>query len=332
MLVTVLAATSTAQAFSLKEEAHNAGAVSKRALGNVFSTLSGLLGINKQSSATCPAVWSQISTQLTAQFLADGQCTDAARAAIRSSFHDCFNGACDGSLVLADECSNKENRGLERLCGNLKTVQANTKVGMADLIQFAAAHAVKTCPGGPTIPVKVGRKDSSTANALGVLPSGSVKGGDLVKLFGKQIDSHPFLCMPLTSCLASKGFSPVDLAALIGAHTTAKQRVSAPDQPQELDSSVGTWDNKYFSETKSGKAPFTLPSDKSIAQHPLTMLPFNTFALSKGAWDVAFVSAMQRMSMLGVDQSGLIDCTSALPAGSNKRDVKNSNVFDRFRF
>jgi hypothetical protein len=192
IFVTALAATSTAQGFNLKEEAHNAGEVSKRTLGKIFGVLSGLMGINKPSE-TCPAVWSQISTQLTAQFLADGQCTDAARAAIRSSFHDCFNGACDGSLILADECSNTENRGLERLCGNLKTVQANTQVGMADLIQFAAAHAVKTCPGGPTIPVKVGRKDSSTANALGVLPSGFAKGGDLVQLFGKQthyISSH----------------------------------------------------------------------------------------------------------------------------------------------
>jgi hypothetical protein len=62
------------------------------------------------------------------------------------------------------------------------------------------------------------------------------------------------------------------------------------------------------------------------------MLPFNTFALSKGAWDRAFVSAMTKMSMMGVDQSGLIDCTSALPGGSRKRDIKNSNVFDRFKF
>lgn len=62
------------------------------------------------------------------------------------------------------------------------------------------------------------------------------------------------------------------------------------------------------------------------------MLPFNTFALSKGAWDVAFINAMQKMSMLGVDSKDLIDCTSALPGGSKKRDVKRSNVFDRFKF
>lgn len=41
---------------------------------------------------------------------------------------------------------------------------------------------------------------------------------------------------------------------------------------------------------------------------------------------------MTKMSMMGVDQSGLIDCTSALPGGSRKRDIRNSNVFDRFKF
>ena len=108
----------------------------------------------------------------------------------------------------------------------------------------------------------------------------------------------------------------MDLAALIGAHTTAKQRLADPSKAgTALDSTVGKWDNKYYSETKRGKAPFTLQSDKNVAQHPLTALPFSTFALSKGAWDAAFVSAMQKMSMLGVESDGLIDCTSALPGG-----------------
>ena len=40
---------------------------------------------------------------------------------------------------------------------------------------------------------------------------------------------------------------------------------------------------------------------------------------------------MTKMSMMGVDQSGLIDCTSALPGGSRKRDIRNSNAFDRFK-
>lgn len=187
VFIAALAATSTTRAFNVVEEARSAADNSKRTLDNVLNWVKTTLTGSK--AATCPTVWSEISTTLTAQFLADGQCTDAARAAIRSAFHDCFNGACDGSLILANECTNPENRGLERLCGNLANVATQTKVGVADLIQFAAAHAIKTCPGGPTVPVKVGRKDSTTANALGVLPSGNAAGGDLVKLFGKLAHS-----------------------------------------------------------------------------------------------------------------------------------------------
>jgi hypothetical protein len=41
---------------------------------------------------------------------------------------------------------------------------------------------------------------------------------------------------------------------------------------------------------------------------------------------------MKKMSMLGVDSRDLIDCTSALPGGSKKRDVKSSNMFDRLKW
>ncbi|KAJ4369662.1 hypothetical protein N0V83_005424 [Neocucurbitaria cava] len=312
VLITALAATSTTQAFSLTNEARSATSASKLALESLVTRTKSLF---TRDSNSCPTVWTTISTALTAQFLADGQCTDAARAAIRAAFHDCFNGACDGSLILANECANSENNGLAQLCGNLATISTDNNVGVADLIQFAAAHAIKTCPGGPTVPVKVGRKDSSTANALGVLPAGNAKSGDLIKLF------------------ASKGFTPIDLAALIGAHTTAKQRFEDPSQAgASLDSTVGTWDTKFYSETKSGKAPFTLEADKNIAQDPVTSIPFASFALSKGAWDLAFVGAMTKMSMLGVEGGGLVDCTGALPGGSAKREVRRSNVFERLRW
>jgi hypothetical protein len=189
VFVTALAATSTAQAVNVRDEASAVAANTKRSVKSMLGWLHDMLnnnGIKKEDESECPAVWTEISTALTAQFLADGQCTDAARAAIRASFHDCFNGACDGSLILADECSNIENRGLSQLCGNLGNLANQKEVGVADLIQFAAAHAVKTCPGGPTVPVKVGRTDSDEANELGVLPGPNAKSGDLIQLFGKQ--------------------------------------------------------------------------------------------------------------------------------------------------
>jgi hypothetical protein len=96
-----------------------------------------------------------------------------------------------------------------------------------------------------------------------------------------------------------------------------------------LDSTPGTWDNTFYSETIKGKAPFTLQSDKNIQKNPLTSAPFASFATSQSLWSAAFVPAMVKMSMMGVDGAGLVDCTSALPGGSAKRDVKKAPLFDR---
>ncbi|KAF2710768.1 class II peroxidase [Pleomassaria siparia CBS 279.74] len=303
--VALLATASTAQAFQLSDLKSTASDAA-RSVGDAASSM-----LTRKSSS-CPKVWSDISTTLTGQFLSNGQCNDDAHAAIRSSFHDCFNGACDGSLILANECANSENDGLSSICSTLGSLAKSNKVGYADMIQFAAAHAIKTCPGGPTVPVKVGRKDSSKANALGVLPAGNAQASDLIQLF------------------ASKGFSTTDLTALIGAHTAARQQFADPSKAgASLDTTPGEWDNQYYQDTIDGKAPFTLESDKNLQTDSQTSGDFSNFASSQSAWASAFVPAMTKMSMLGVDDSGLVDCTSALPGGSSKRDVKKAPLFER---
>ena len=35
----------------------------------------------------CPAIWTTVSSDLTAMFLSNGQCNDDARAALRANFH-----------------------------------------------------------------------------------------------------------------------------------------------------------------------------------------------------------------------------------------------------
>lgn len=177
------------------------------------------------------------------------------------------------------------------------------------------AHAIKTCPGGPTVPVLVGRSDSSTASPAGLLPSGASAAQDLIQRF------------------ADRGFSTVDLAALVGAHTAARVRISVPGKANlTMDETPGQWDNKFYSETIDGQAPVTLPSDKNLADHPVTGLAMKGFAVSQGAWSAAFVPAMAKLSMLGVEDEDLVDCTSALPGGSVRRDVRRSNVFERLRW
>jgi len=40
---------------------------------------------------------------------------------------------------------------------------------------------------------------------------------------------------------------------------------------------------------------------------------------------------MLKMSMIGVDKSRLVDCTGALPKGSQKRDIKAAPIGARLR-
>lgn len=89
-LITLVVAASTTQAFQFAD----VKAVASDVTRSVSDTASSLF--TKRQG--CPAVWTEISTALTAQFLGNGECTDAARAAIRGAFHDCFNGGMSSTV------------------------------------------------------------------------------------------------------------------------------------------------------------------------------------------------------------------------------------------
>lgn len=257
--------------------------------------------------ASCPAVWSTISSELTPLFLTSGQCNNLARQAVRAAFHDCFNNGCDGSLILAGECSRPEDAGMADICSELPKIKAGHGVGMADLIQFAGAHAIRTCPRGPAMPAYVGRKDSSTAAPAGELPPVNGSGDSLLAMF------------------KAKGFTATDLAALIGAHSTSTQFfVNQSDAGASQDSTPGIWDVTYYEQTLNGTAPFTFESDKNLAAQAEVGPVFKSFVANQLGWNSAFVPAMVKMATLGVPGgiSSLTDCTSALPGGTLKRDIK----------
>jgi manganese peroxidase len=86
----------------------------------------------------CPPVWSSISQELTAIFVAGGQCTDDARAAIRAVFHDCFpQGGCDGSLAIPAELERPDNVPMTATVNKLKALATQYNVGVADILMFA---------------------------------------------------------------------------------------------------------------------------------------------------------------------------------------------------
>lgn len=118
------------------------------------------------------------------------------------------------------------------------------------------AIANKACPWGPFIPFYVGRRDSRYPGTPGQLPSAITSAKDLLEIFGK------------------KGFSPVDLVALLGAHSVGGNlsRVPFDHTPDKMDSP------QYYSEVLLGEAPTILPSDKFVALDPVTTSIWQLYA------------------------------------------------------
>jgi hypothetical protein len=84
----------------------------------------------------------------------------------------------------------------------------------------------------------VGRRNSLFSNPKGLIPNTRSSADDLIQLF------------------ADKTINFKDLIALIGAHTTAKQRFVDPSKAgQSLDSTPGVWDVKFYSEVLAPTPP-----------------------------------------------------------------------------
>jgi hypothetical protein len=136
------------------------------------------------------------------------------------------------------------------------------------MITFAGAHAIVTCPGGPTVKTYVGKKDSSNPAPDGLLPDVHASGDSLYALF------------------QDKNFDAVDLAALLGAHTSSKQFfVDTTQAGKPQDSTPGLWDVKYYAETLQDPPPatnFRFPSDINLAKQAQVGKEFSGFVGNQG--------------------------------------------------
>ncbi|KAH8645810.1 heme peroxidase [Xylariales sp. PMI_506] len=247
------------------------------------------LAAQKRQSSSCPSVWTDVATDLKSIFVDDnGDATDDARAAIRVSFHDCFPEACDGSMILANECTDRgENSQMISICGTLGDMATEYNVSTADIIQLGTALGIRAAL-GPTISFKVGRNDTTTANPEGVLPGPNTDAATLVSDF------------------AAKGFSASELVALVGAHSAGKNLSGVA-----LDTTVDVLDTTFYGETLNGTAPASIQADINLSTGDDTAADWEAFATgSLASWESAFVPAMEKMSVLGNDEASLIDCSS----------------------
>ncbi|XP_010525959.1 PREDICTED: putative L-ascorbate peroxidase 6 [Tarenaya hassleriana] len=177
-----------------------------------------------------------------------------AAGVLRLVFHDAgtfeldeSSGGMNGSIVY--ELERPENAGLKKsikILEKAKTrLDAIQPVSWADMICVAGSEAVSIC-GGPTIPVALGRLDSSEPDPEGKLPPESLN------------------ALGLKECFQRKGFSTQELVALSGAHTLGSKGFGNPT----------VFDNSYYkillekpwsSSSKMGSM-VGLPSDHALVE------------------------------------------------------------------
>lgn len=120
----------------------------------------------ERRQATCPAVWQEISSELKGTLKG---CNRNARTALRFAFHDAggysskttpygpASGGADGSLLLNDvEMARVSQQPMQDYRNFLRGVYDKYRpkgITAADLVQFAGAVGLKSCPGGPSIRV-----------------------------------------------------------------------------------------------------------------------------------------------------------------------------------
>ncbi|GER29780.1 peroxidase [Striga asiatica] len=161
---------------------------------------------------TCPNALSTIRTSIRQAIARE---TRMAASIIRLHFHDCFVQGCDASILLDDSPTIRSEKSagpnansargfdvieaaktaVERICPGV--------VSCADILAVAARDA-SVAVGGPSWPVRVGRRDSTTANfnaANTDLPGPSSTAQGLINAF------------------RNKGLNQTDMVALSGAHT-----------------------------------------------------------------------------------------------------------------
>ncbi|KOM52686.1 hypothetical protein LR48_Vigan09g134500 [Vigna angularis] len=211
---------------------------------------------------------------------------------LRLFFHDCFVNGCDGSLLLDDTASflgektaaanNNSVRGFEVIDAIKSRVEKLCPgvVSCADILAIASRDSVVLL-GGPFWKVKVGRRDSRTANFTaantGVIPPPTSNLTNLINTFQAQ------------------GLSTKDMVALSGAHTIGKARcTSFRDHIYN-----GTNIDRKFALLRQRKCPRTNGTgDNNLAvlfNGGSTDSLVRTYSQNNNVFDSDFVTAMIKM-------------------------------------
>ncbi|KAG8382731.1 hypothetical protein BUALT_Bualt05G0107800 [Buddleja alternifolia] len=213
---------------------------------------------------TCPNATTIIRTSIRRAISAERR---MAASLIRLHFHDCFVQGCDASILL-DETSTIQSektagpninsaRGFEVIEAAKREVERSCPgvVSCADVLTLAARDA-SVADSGPSWTVRLGRRDSTTANR-------AEANTDL---------PGPFDSLnTLISAFANKGLSTRDMVALSGAHTIGQAQCFLF---RARIYSNGTDIDPNFASTRRSQCPPT-GGDSNLA--PLDLVTPNSF-------------------------------------------------------
>ncbi|KMT18878.1 hypothetical protein BVRB_2g029810 [Beta vulgaris subsp. vulgaris] len=168
-------------------------------------------------SSTCPNALSIVEKGVKAAIKNEAR---VGASILRLHFHDCFVNGCDGSILLDDTANfrsektagpnNNSARGFEAV-DHIKAKLEKACPGVvscADILAIIARDAV-VIYGGPTWKVKLGRRDSRTANRSAA---------------NAFIPQPSFNLSNLTQSFANVGLSFKDMVVLSGGHTVGLAR------------------------------------------------------------------------------------------------------------
>ncbi|KAL5521085.1 hypothetical protein ACEPAG_9007 [Sanghuangporus baumii] len=243
--------------------------------------------------------------------LFSNECGEEVRGMLRLTFHDSIafspdlgGGGADGSiLTFADTeltfAANGGNGGVEDFVSALTPFLQNHNVTPGDLVAFAGALGITNCPGTPQIQFFAGRP-----NPVAAAPDG------LVNQPGDSADV-------IISRFADAGLTTDDIVSLLASHSIgAADAVTGANRGAPFDSTGHVFDTQFFIETRLHNAlpgAGRLPSDTELARDDRTSCLWQSFITDQDAMRTAFGIAMTKMSLLGQNQSQLVDCTELIP-------------------
>ncbi|RPD55001.1 manganese peroxidase isozyme precursor [Lentinus tigrinus ALCF2SS1-7] len=286
-------------------------------------------GVHTATNAACCQLFA-VADDLQQNLFDGGQCGEDVHESLRLTFHDAIGispaiaargefggGGADGSIAIFEDIETNfhANLGVDEIINEQKPFVARHNLSVADFIQFAGALGVSNCPGAPQLDVFIGRQDATQPAPDMTVP--------------EPFDSVDSILARMSD---AGGFTNVEVVWLLVSHTIAAADHVDPTIPgTPFDSTPDLFDTQFFIETQLKGTLFPgngsnqgevmsplageirLQSDHDLARDSRTACEWQSFVNNQAKAQNRFKQAFRKMTLLGNDESQLIDCSEVIP-------------------